>query len=187
MAHPKLTDKALPPMVIMGVSGSGKSTIGSLLSSSLGLLYVDGDRLHTDENRAKMSSGAPLDDRDRGPWLRRVGELLAQSEREEAGVIVACSALKRSYRSTLNGYAGQTVYIHLDGSRELIAARLSQREHAYMPPELLNSQLQALEELETEERSIVVNIDQTPEEIVIDIELQLVTLLDQQDLPAKLD
>lgn len=181
MAHPKLTGRTLPPMVMMGVSGSGKSTIGSLLAESLNATYVDADRLHSEDNREKMGSGEPLDDRDRQPWLRRVGELLHLRETDGAAAIVACSALKRSYRDILSAHAPSTVYIHLDGSRELIAARLSQREHHYMPPELLDSQLAALETLGTDECSIVVNIDQTPEEIVIDIELQLVTLVDTAD------
>ncbi len=184
MAHSKLKGKKLPPMVVMGVSGSGKSTIGSLLGESLQVPYVEGDELHSESGVTKMRSGEALDDADREPWLRRIGELLKQKYDDGTSVVVACSALKHSYRQVLCGYVPQTVFIHLDGSRDIIVARLSQREHAYMPHGLLASQMKALESLREDESAIVADIDQSPEEIVRDIQEQLVTLTDtSQDQP----
>lgn len=183
MAHSKLKGKKLPPMIVMGVSGSGKSTIGSLLGESLQVPYVEGDELHSDSGVGKMRSGEALNDADREPWLRRIGELLKEKYDDGTSVVVACSALKHSYREVLCGYAPQTVFIHLDGSRDIIAARLSQREHAYMPRGLLDSQMKALESLLEDESAIVADIDQSPEEIVRDIEEQLVTLTDTSEGP----
>lgn len=184
MAHSKLKGKKLPPMVVMGVSGSGKSTIGSLLGESLQVPYTEGDELHSESGVGKMKAGQALDDADREPWLRRVGELLKERNDDGTSVVVACSALKRSYRDVLCGYVPETIFIHLEGSREVIAARLSQREHAYMPRDLLDSQIKALESLVDEESAIIVDIDQSPEEIVRDIEEQLVTLTDTSaDVP----
>ncbi|WP_051299644.1 gluconokinase [Arthrobacter castelli] len=178
MAHSKLHGRRLPPMVLMGVSGSGKSTIGSLLSESLQVPYVEGDDLHTEAAVLKMRDGIPLHDAERLPWLDRVGDVLWHKHDDGASVVLGCSALKRSYRDRLAGIVPETVFIHLDGDRDVIAARLSQREHAYMPPGLLASQIEELESVADEERAIVVDIDQSPNGVVRDIEELLVTMTD---------
>ena len=129
-------------VVIMGVSGCGKSSVGEGLSARLGIPYRDGDDLHPSANVEKMRTGIPLTDDDRWPWLDRVADTLAQ----QAPVIVGCSALRRAYRDRLRAKAGGSVqFVHLSGSRDLIAARMAARTGHYMPPSLLDSQFAALE------------------------------------------
>ena len=150
-------------MVIMGVSGCGKSSVGEGVSARLGIPYSDGDDLHPAENVAKMRAGVPLTDADRWPWLDRIAQVLA----EEAPVIVGCSALKRVYRDRIRA-AGKVTFIHLVGSRDLIAARMAERTGHYMPLSLLDSQFAALEPPGSEE-AIAVSIDQTLAQIVDEI------------------
>lgn len=129
-------------IVIMGVSGCGKSSVGEGLAARLGIPYVDGDDLHPPANVEKMRVGTPLTDDDRWPWLDRVADVLAT----EAPVIVGCSALRRAYRDRLRAGAGGPVrFIHLTGSRALIASRMAARKGHYMPTSLLDSQFAALE------------------------------------------
>ena len=126
----------------MGVSGCGKSSVGAALSARLGIPYVDGDDLHTSEAVAKMRDGVPLTDADRWPWLDRVAGVL----QDEAPVIIGCSALKRVYRDRIRaGAGGPVTFVHLAGSRELIASRMGARTGHYMPTSLLDSQFAALE------------------------------------------
>jgi gluconokinase len=156
-------------VVIMGVSGCGKSSVGAGLAARLGLNYRDGDDLHPPENVAKMRAGMPLTDADRWPWLDRVGQVLLA----EAPVIVGCSALKRAYRDRIRTAAGGPVtFVHLAGSQEVIAARMALRQGHYMPLSLLDSQFAALEPPAAEE-AITVSIDQPLEAIVADILRQL--------------
>ena len=156
-------------LVIMGVSGCGKSSVGAGLAARLGLNYRDGDDLHPPENVAKMRTGMPLTDGDRWPWLDRVGQVLLA----DAPVIVGCSALKRAYRDRIRTAAGGPVTIvHLAGSQEVIAARMALRQGHYMPLSLLDSQFAALEPPAAEE-AITVSIDQPLEAIVADILRQL--------------
>ena len=156
-------------VVIMGVSGCGKSSVGAGLAARLGLNYRDGDDLHPPENVAKMRAGMPLTDADRWPWLDRVGQVLLA----EAPVIVGCSALKRAYRDRIRTAAGGPVtFVHLDGSQEVIAARMALRQGHYMPLSLLDSQFAALEPPAAEE-AITVSIDQPLDAIVADILRQL--------------
>ena len=156
-------------VVIMGVSGCGKSSVGAGLAARLGLNYRDGDDLHPPENVAKMRAGMPLTDADRWPWLDRVGQVLLA----EAPVIVGCSALKRVYRDRIRTAAGGPVtFVHLAGSQEVIAARMALRQGHYMPLSLLDSQFAALEPPAAEE-AITVSIDQPLEAIVADILRQL--------------
>ena len=156
-------------VVIMGVSGCGKSSVGAGLAARLGLNYRDGDDLHPPENVAKMRAGMPLTDGDRWPWLDRVGQVLLA----EAPVIVGCSALKRAYRDRIRTAAGGPVtFVHLAGSQEVIAARMALRQGHYMPLSLLDSQFAALEPPAAEE-AITVSIDQPLEAIVADILRQL--------------
>lgn len=154
-------------MVIMGVAGSGKTTIGEALARSIGAKYVDGDLLHPDANIAKMSAGIPLADTDRWPWLARVGETLRSGT---GPVIVGCSALKRAYRDFITERAGAPVlFIYLDGSRELISRRMRERTGHFMPTSLLDSQFATLEVPGKDENAIAIGIDAPLDRIVADI------------------
>jgi gluconokinase len=158
--------RGLPPLVVMGVSGCGKSTVGSLLGMRLGIPFADGDDFHPIVNRQKMASGIPLTDEDRVPWLADIGRELSQVTAEAESRIIACSALKRSYRDLLRRYAPTVVFIHLSGDADLISCRLAGRQHEYMPSSLLTSQLAVLEKLEADESHILINIGQHPEVLV---------------------
>lgn len=153
--------------VIMGVSGSGKSSVGEALSAAIGAPYVDGDDLHPRSNIEKMSAGIPLTDTDRWPWLDKVGETL----RSRPGrVIVGCSALKRIYRDRIRQAADdKVVFIHLVGSKSLIAERMKHRSGHFMPGSLLDSQFAALEYPEADEDAVTISIDQSLGGIVSDI------------------
>lgn len=143
-------------LVVMGVAGSGKSAVGAALAVALGAPFRDGDDLHPAANIAKMSVGQPLTDADRWPWLAMVGQALAAGP-----MIIGCSALKRSYRDFIVQQAGATVtFVHLDGSRAVIEARLRARQGHFMPPILLDSQFAALEPPMPDENAITVSIDQ---------------------------
>jgi carbohydrate kinase (thermoresistant glucokinase family) len=149
----------------MGVSGSGKSTVASMLALRLGVPFVDADGLHPAQNVAKMAAGIPLTDRDRGPWLDRVGEELADAP---VGVVVACSALRLTYRSVLRGHAPDAVFVHLHGTRAQLVARLAARLDHFMPPSLLDTQLATLEPLQAEEAGVVLGIAASPDQIAAD-------------------
>lgn len=158
-----------PILFIMGVSGSGKSTIGQLLAEKLNLKFYDGDDFHPPENVTKMAKGLPLDDDDRHGWLLRLNELAKKNK--STGAIIACSALKHAYRKQLRaGIEDQIEFIFLKGSFDLVAERLNRRKGHFMPPELLKSQFEALE-IPTSAK--VVSIDNSPEEIVENIINQL--------------
>jgi gluconokinase len=162
-----MTDVDFPrPIIVMGVQGSGKSTIGRDLAASLDRRFIDGDDLHTPEAKAKMASGHPLTDEDRRPWLTRIAQTIADALENGDAIIVACSALKRQYRDLMRQIVPSLAFAHLSGSQELIAARLSQRNHEYMPQALLDSQFATLEPLEADEAGAVVDLSQTPDEIV---------------------
>lgn len=149
-------------IVLMGVSGCGKSSVGAALSESLGIPYRDGDDLHTPGNVEKMRAGVPLTDADRWPWLDRVAGLLAQ----EAPIIVGCSALRRSYRDRIReGAGGPVQFVHLRGSRDLIAGRMAARAGHYMPLSLLDSQFAVLEPPGADE-AVTVDIDQPLDRLV---------------------
>ena len=141
-------------VVVMGVSGCGKSTVAQQLAQALGLDFVDGDDLHSEHNVAKMRDGTPLTDADRWPWLDRVGKRLADARCSPAGVAMACSALRRSYRDRIRAAAPGVRFVLLDGSAALIEARLAQRTGHYMPADLLASQFAALERPTADEADV---------------------------------
>jgi gluconokinase len=152
-----------PVIVVMGVSGSGKSTVGGLLAERLGVPYAEADDFHPAANIAKMSAGHPLDDTDRAPWLDAIAAWIAG--RGDRGGVVSCSALRRRYRDRLRADAPSVFFLHLDGPPELIAARLAARMQHFMPPGLLASQFDALEPLDPDEAGAVVPIDGGPQQI----------------------
>ena len=156
-------------VVVMGVSGSGKTTVGKLLAERLGWHYQEGDALHPPENVAKMSTGTPLSDADRIPWLHKIAERIdAWRSSGESGV-VTCSALKRAYRDIIIGDRPDVGLVHLKGSRELIGQRLAARKGHFMPAALLDNQFATLQEPALEERAIIVDVSGTPAEIVDEI------------------
>jgi carbohydrate kinase (thermoresistant glucokinase family) len=152
-------------IVVMGVTGCGKTTVGIALAEALGIEFIDSDVLHSEANKKKMSSGTPLTDSDREPWLQDVSKALQSHE----SVVVACSALKKSYRSTILAGAPTTKFVHLSGSQELIFARLSERSHHFMPIGLLDSQFQTLEPLDHTETGKVFEISKPVDEIVNEV------------------
>jgi gluconokinase len=157
----------------MGVSGCGKSTIGQMLSEKLMGDFVDADDLHPQTNIDKMSAGQPLTDDDRGPWLDIVGQAFRTID---APRVMACSALKRSYRERITDEAGSDVcFVYLHGTPAVLTSRVSGRADHFMPPALLQSQLDTLEEPTKDELSITISIDQSPDEIVADIMAKLVS------------
>lgn len=149
-----------PLVVVMGVSGSGKTTIGTLVACELGVEFIDGDSLHPIENVQKMASGTPLADDDRWPWLDIVGRRLHAYGEENEGLVIACSALKRVYRERIRSQAPGALFLHLDGSLAVLTGRLEGRSGHFMPASLLQSQLDTLEPLEVEEGGYRLDIDQ---------------------------
>jgi gluconokinase len=154
---------AAPVVVVMGVSGAGKSTVGALLAERLGVPYAEADAFHSPANVAKMAAGVPLDDDDRLPWLDAIGAW-AFAHRAGGGV-VSCSALKRSYRDRLRAAAPGLLFLHLSGDRELIAGRMAARAGHFMPASLLDSQLATLEPLQADEAGVTIGVELGPEEI----------------------
>ncbi len=140
-------------LIVMGVSGCGKSTMAAALGEHLGLQMVDGDDLHLPESVAKMRSGIALKDAGRWPWLDRIGDYLAQAEGH--GRVVACSALKRVYRERIRAQAGDVCFVFLDGDFELIDQRMRQRPGHYMPAGLLDSQFRTLEKPQADETDVI--------------------------------
>ena len=151
------------PIVVMGVSGSGKSTVGAALAQRLRVPFADADDFHPPANVAKMSSGEPLDDDDRYPWLEAIGEWLAA---HPDGGVMSCSALKRKYRDQLRGHCGEIEFVHLHGSTDVIGKRQASRPGHFMPPSLLESQFKTLERLEPDERGVTIDVDQNIDGIV---------------------
>jgi gluconokinase len=153
-------------VVVMGVSGCGKSTIASMLAHRLNWIYEDGDWFHPQSNVEKMHGGEPLTDEDRWPWLHGIAAWIDATRRVGNHGTVACSALKRAYRDILVGERPDVRIVYLKGERDLIVRRLAARDGHFMPPSLLDSQFEALEEPGENERPIVVSIVPHPREIV---------------------
>jgi gluconokinase len=165
---------ALPVvLVLMGVSGCGKTTVAQILADRLHWAFEEGDALHPPANVAKMAAGHPLDDADRAPWLAKVADWVeARLDDRESGVIT-CSSLKRSYRTLINRRGAGVEFVYLHGSRELIAARLATRHGHFMPTSLLDSQFATLEEPAADEPAIRLEIGEPPAAIASDIVVAL--------------
>src|SRR6266702_6637494 len=160
-------------LIVMGVAGAGKSTIGEKLAERLGWSYEDGDKFHPASNVAKMSAGQPLTDEDRWPWLRAIADEIERVCEAAEHVVIASSALKRAYRDILVDGRPDVRIIFLDGPQELIASRLALRKNHFMPPGLLQSQFRTLEPPDASENPVAVSIDGSVEAIVDDILRQL--------------
>jgi gluconokinase len=156
-------------LVVMGVSGSGKSTIAEKLATRIGWTYEDGDKFHPASNVAKMKAGHPLTDEDRGPWLRAIAAEIDRACKAGEHAVIACSALKRSYRDILVHGRNDVRIVYLDGSKQLIADRLAKRKGHFMPAGLLDSQFATLEPPASEEHPLTVSIDAPVDTIVDDI------------------
>lgn len=156
-----------PVLVVMGVSGVGKSTVAELLASRLGWDFAEGDVMHPTANVEKMAGGHPLVDADRWPWLEIVASWIREHTESGRPGIITCSALKRSYRDVLRG--SDVVFVHLAGPTELIGERITARQGHFMPPGLLDSQMATLEPLGADERHIVVDAGRAPETEVAEI------------------
>lgn len=152
-----------PVVVVMGVAGTGKTTIGPLVAGRLGVPYAEGDDFHPPANIAKMSAGVPLDDDDRWPWLDAVGRWA--HGRAGLGGVVSSSALKRAYRDRLRAAAPGVIFLHLTGDRRLIEERMAARKGHFMPTALLDSQFAALQPLGDDEAGVAVDVSGTPEDI----------------------
>ena len=151
-----------PLIVVMGVAGSGKTTIASGLAETLGVPFVEGDSLHPPANVKKMAAGIPLTDEDRWPWLEAIGDRMEVERVTGHGVVVSCSALRHAYRDCLRKQVRGTVqFILLDGSRELIGDRMQKRKGHFMPPALLDSQFATLEKPTPDEHAVVLDISHT--------------------------
>ncbi len=157
-------------VIIMGVSGSGKSTIGEKIAEATGGEFFDGDDFHPEANVKKMHAGIPLDDADRLPWLKRLRQLIEEQEAKPTPTFIACSALKRSYRTLLDPNDPKVVFVYLQGSFSLISERLHARHGHFMPESLLRSQFDALE---IPDECVSVDIDQEPDAIVADLRQKL--------------
>jgi gluconokinase len=150
-------------LVVMGVSGSGKTTVAALLAKELGWPFMEGDRLHPPANVEKMRQGIPLTDADRWPWLDRIGEELKSWAAEGKSGVLTCSALKRAYRDRIRSARSDVIFIYLKGSEALIKGRVTTRQHEYMPASLLRSQFDTLEEPTPDEEVVTVDAGGNPD------------------------
>lgn len=148
----------LPNIVVMGVSGCGKSTVGERLAVELQRTFVEGDDYHSTANVGKMSAGIPLTDEDRWPWLDALADLLAEADAAQAPQVMSCSSLRRAYRDRLRAGSPTTIFVHLAGPREVLLGRMTVRAGHFMPARLLDSQLATLEPLAPDEAGAVVDL-----------------------------
>ena len=155
-----------PWLVVMGVSGCGKSSVGAGLAQALGLAFIEGDSLHPPRNVALMAAGTPLTDDDRADWLATIGQHLGQAQAAGAGLVVSCSALKRRYRDGLRSACPGLRFVHLHGPAALLRQRLAARAGHYMPPSLLDSQLATLEPPGADEAALIIDISPPTAQVV---------------------
>jgi gluconokinase len=167
------TDQTPCALIVMGVSGSGKSTIAERLAKRLGWRYEDGDWFHPPHNVAKMSAGQPLTDEDRWPWLKAIADEIDRVCEAGRHVVIACSALKRAYREVLIHGRNDVRIVYLKGTQDLIASRIRARKDHFMPPGLLASQFKTLEPPEASEHPVTVSVDASVDAIVDDAIRQL--------------
>ena len=161
-----------PRIVVMGVAGSGKTTVGRALAARLGLPYADSDDFHPATNVAKMRAGRPLDDQDRQPWLRAVGAWVGD---HPDGCVVSCSALRHEYRDRLRDAAPDAVFLHLAGDADVVTARVAARTDHFMPASLVGSQLELLEPLGADETGLVADLTRPVDELVDELTLRFGT------------
>jgi gluconokinase len=172
-------------LIVMGVSGSGKSAVAARLAERLNWAYEDGDRFHPPSNVAKMSAGQPLTDEDRWPWLQAIADEIDRVCRSGGHAVIACSALKRAYRDMLVHGRSDVRIVFLSGTQALIADRLARRKGHFMPPGLLDSQFKTLEPPAGDENPVTVSIDASVESIVEDVVRQLKTSRADRNGPAR--
>ena len=153
-------------VIVMGVSGSGKTTVAKGIAERMGWEFAEGDDFHPRANVEKMAAGHPLTDEDRWPWLRAIGAWIDEREAEGTSAVLTCSALRRVYRDLLREGRPNVRFCHVDADADLIAERLSHRQGHYMPPSLLPSQLATLEPLQADEPGVLVSAKETPEDVV---------------------
>jgi len=156
-------------IVVMGVSGSGKTTVADSLARRLGWAFAEGDQMHPAANVEKMRKGIPLDDADRAPWLDRIGQELKNWSRDARSGVMTCSALKRAYRDRIRAARPDVRFVYLKGSEAMIRSRVATRYHEYMPASLLHSQFEALEEPGPDESILTVNAGDSPEAQIMEI------------------
>ena len=166
MPQPKPAPAQPPIVVVMGVSGSGKTTVGKLLAEQLSVVMLEGDSLHSAENVKRMAAGTALSDSDRRDWLLAIAQRIAAASRDGRGLVVSCSALKRGYRDVLRAGDPNLIFVYLAGDKELIRQRLTLRQDHFMPTALLDSQFDALEAPGVDEPVISCDIAQSPADIV---------------------
>ncbi|MGW8392759.1 gluconokinase [Pseudoduganella sp. HUAS MS19] len=155
-----------PRWVVMGVSGAGKSEIGILLATELGVPFLEGDSIHPPENISKMSAGVPLNDADRAIWLQKLGAHIGAARNRGEGLVLSCSSLKRRYRDLLRSADPELRFAHLHGEREVLEQRMRTRPGHYMPASLLDSQLRDLEPLQADEAGVCLDLTQSPQQLV---------------------
>jgi gluconokinase len=153
-------------VVVMGVSGSGKTTVARGISAATGLLFAEADEFHSPESVAKMTAGVALDDEDRRPWLERLATWMGERAAAGESTVIACSALRRAYRDTLRSGPPSLDFVHLAGSADVIRDRLAARTGHYMPASLLDSQLATLEPFRPDELGVVLDVTLSPDELV---------------------
>ena len=168
-------------IVVMGVTSCGKSTVGAALAERIGAEFLDGDSLHPQSNIDKMAAGTPLNDDDRAPWLAEIGRRFTTSG---AGLVIACSALKRSYRDIIRSGDPSVVFVHLYGTRELLNERMNNRPGHFMPPSLLDSQLATLEHLQSDEDGVVVDIAMPIDDVVVSAQTSLPQMRSDRSIPS---
>jgi carbohydrate kinase (thermoresistant glucokinase family) len=156
----------VPPVIVMGVCGSGKSTVGAALAQRLHAAFLEGDAFHPPANVARMAAGVALTDDDRRDWLRALSDELGAAARAGRAVVLSCSALKRSYRDTLRAQASDLALVYLRGTPQLLAQRMAGRQGHYMPPSLLASQLATLEPPQDDEHALTLDVAHDPQQLV---------------------